>query len=80
MKTKKALNKDEGITSILDLPEQVFRKIFQHISTRELFSTVRKLNRDVKKYVEDYFSLQGVFVLIREQRGNFLGIQEDDSR
>ena len=67
MKTQKELNNVKDITCILDLPEQIFRKIFRHISTQELFFTIRKLNRDVKKYVEDYLSLQGVFILIREQ-------------
>ena len=67
MKTQKEHNNVKGITGIIDLPEQIFRKIFQHISTQELFFTIRKLNRDVKKYVEDYLSLQGVFVFIREQ-------------
>ena len=67
MKTQKELNNDKGITCILDLPEEIFRKIFQHISSQELFFTIIKVNRDVQQYVEDYLSLQGVFVLIREQ-------------
>ena len=64
MKLQKGLNNDKGIISILDLPEQIFREIFQHISTHELFSTVRNLNQDLKQYVEDYLSLLGVFLLI----------------
>ena len=49
MKSNKALNKERCIINILDLPEQIFRNIFRHISTQELFSTARKLNRDVKQ-------------------------------
>ena len=43
-----------GINSILDLPEQVFRKIFRHISILELLTTVRNVDPKVRKYVDDY--------------------------
>ena len=64
MEKQGTLNKDDGIISILDLPEQIFRNIFQHIGIDELFYTIRKLNQDIRKYVDDYLPLKGVFVLI----------------
>ena len=66
MERQGKLKKDDGVIGILDLPEQIFRNIFQYIGIYELFSTMRKLNRDVRKYVDDYLVLQAVFVLIRE--------------
>ena len=66
MERQGKLKKDDGVIGIRDLPEQIFRNIFQYIGNYELFSTMRKLNRDVRKYVDNYFPLQGVFVLIRE--------------
>ena len=62
-----ALNKNEGIIGILDLPEQIFRYIFRYISIHELFCTMRKVNPNVKKYVDDYLPLVGVFLLINER-------------
>ena len=59
-----------GIIGILDLPEQIFRNIFGYINTHELLSVVRRINRDVKQYVDKYLHLQGVFVVIAEQNVN----------
>ena len=67
MKRQEALNKNGGITSILDVPEQIFRRVFRHISIHELFTTVRNVNSNVRKYVDDFLSLAGVFLLIKEQ-------------
>ena len=52
---------------IVNLPEQVFRYIFRHISSKELWVTVRQLNKSVKKYVDDYLQCQGVFALTGKQ-------------
>ena len=51
----------------VNLPEQVFRYIFRHISSKELWVTVRQLNKSVKKYVEDYIQCQGVFASTGQQ-------------
>ena len=55
---------------IVNLPEQVFRYIFRHISSKELWVTVRQLNKSVKKYVEDYLQCLGVFALTGEKAEN----------
>ena len=67
MKTQEDLNKEDGIISILDLPEQIFRNIFRHINTHQLVSVVRRINLNMKQYVDEYLHLQGVFVLITKQ-------------
>ena len=56
---------------IVNLPEQVFRNIFRHISSKELWVTVRQLNKSVKKYVDDYLQCQGVFALTAGKQGEF---------
>ena len=60
MKKQKRLNKNGGIVSILDLPEQILRHIFRYISIQELLTTVTNVNPEVRKYVDDY--LPHVFV------------------
>ena len=65
MKRQEAHNENGGITSILDLPEHVLRNIFRHVSIEELFTTVRNVNPNIKKYIDDYLPLVGVFLLIR---------------
>ena len=65
MKRQEAHNENGGITSILDLPEHVLRNIFRHVSIEELFTTVRNVNPNIKKYVDDYLPLVGVFLLIK---------------
>ena len=54
---------------IVNLPEQVFRYIFRHVSSKELWVTVRQLNKFVKNYVDNYLHRQGVFALTEEQSG-----------
>ena len=66
MKRQKALNKNEGTTSILDLPEQIFRNIFRCISIQELFTTVRNVRPKFREYVDDY--LPHVFVVQRTDK------------
>ena len=67
MEKQEALYKNGRVISILDLPEQIFRNIFRHISTHELFATVRKVDPNVRKYVADYLPLIGSFMLIKKQ-------------
>ena len=50
----KRQEKNGILTSILDLPEQVLRQIFRHISIQELFTTLRNVDPNVRKYVDDY--------------------------
>ena len=50
-------------TNILNFPEQVIRYIFRYISSKELWVTVRQLNKNFKKHVNDYLQCQGVFAL-----------------
>ena len=57
-------------TNILNFPEQVIRYIFRYISSKELWVTVRQLNKSVKKYVEDYLQCLGVFALTGEKAEN----------
>ena len=60
MKRQKALNKNGGTTSILNLPEQILRNIFRCISIQELFTTVRNGFPKFREYVDGY--LPHVFV------------------
>ena len=62
-----ALNKNERIISIFDLPEKIFIYIFRYISIRELFCTVRKVDPNIRKFVDGYLPLVGVFLSIKEQ-------------
>ena len=49
--------------NILDLPESIFREIFDYIDHGELFFTVKSVCRLLETYVELYIELGGVFIL-----------------
>ena len=74
MKPMKKHRSDEGAIILAGLPEQVLRQIFRYIGTYELFHTLRTLNQRVKKLVDEYLRLQGVFMLIRGQNNRYIYI------
>ena len=49
--------------NILDLPESIFRKIFNYFDHGELFFTIKSVCRLLETYVELYIELGGVFIL-----------------
>ena len=74
MKTMKKYNSNKDAIILAGLPEQVLRQIFRYIGTYELFHTVRKLNQRVKKLVDEYLCLQGIFMLIRGKNNRYIYI------
>ena len=74
MKPMKKHRSDEGAIILAGLPEQVLRQIFRYIGTYELFHTLKTLNQRVKKLVDEYLRLQGVFMLIRGQNNRYIYI------
>ena len=74
MKPMKKHRSDQGSIILAGLPEQVLRQIFRYIGTYKLFHTVRKLNQRLKKLVDEYLCLRGVFMLIRGQNNRYIYI------
>ena len=74
MKPMKKNRSNEVVLMLAGLPEQVLRQIFGYIGTYELFHTLRKLNQRLKKLVDEYLCLRGVFMLIRGQNNRYIYI------
>ena len=52
-----------GQITFLDLPENVFRKIFRYFEDKTVYITFRNLCKKIKVYVDAYVQLGGIFVI-----------------
>ena len=67
MESHNKRQKVESTANLLDLPEHVIRVIFEYIKTRELYFSLKNVNKTFKKQITDYISPLGVFALTRGQ-------------
>jgi hypothetical protein len=49
--------------SIVDLPEQLFREIFKYLDTETVYFAMRNVSQEIKKQVDQYIELRGVFIV-----------------
>ena len=67
MEHRRKFQKRTVITGVLDLPEQIFRDIFQYLDFDTIFITIRKVCQKLKRYVDDYKKVVGVFMLMAQK-------------
>ena len=48
---------EEGNTHILDLPEEIFRMVFNYLDDAEVYFKLRVVCRQIKEYAEKYIEL-----------------------
>ena len=51
--------------NLLDLPEHVLRVLFDYIEPKELYCSLRNVNKTIRKQIDDYILPLGIFAFNR---------------